>query len=90
MFGVSGWCSVCRDFGDGGAGGGFVNDGFVCGERGDEGLQGEVVDAARVAAAGLVHKGRGVVGEQGVVPPGEGQVVAQVAAGLLVVMGAIV
>ena len=32
MFGVSVWCSVCRDFGDGGAGGGFVDDGLVGGE----------------------------------------------------------
>ena len=54
VFGVSGWCSVRRDFGDGGVGGGFIHDGFVGGEGGDEGLQGEVVDRARVAAAGLV------------------------------------
>ena len=49
---VTAWCSRCRiglfgrDFGDGGAGGGFVDDGFVGGERGDEGLDGEVVDGA--------------------------------------------
>ena len=35
---VSVWCSVCRDFGDGCAGGGFVDDGLVGAERGDEGL----------------------------------------------------
>jgi hypothetical protein len=28
------------DFGDGGAGGGFVDDGLVCDVGGDEGLQG--------------------------------------------------
>jgi len=44
VFRVSLCYSVRRDFGDGGAGGGFVNDGFVGGERGDEGLQREVVD----------------------------------------------
>ena len=31
------------DFGDGGAGGGLVDDGLVRGEGRDEGLQGEVV-----------------------------------------------
>ena len=38
VFRVSRWCSVCRDFGDGCAGGGFVDDGLVGAERGDEGL----------------------------------------------------
>jgi hypothetical protein len=40
VFVVPVWCSVCRDLGDGGAGGGFIDDGFVGGERGDEGLDG--------------------------------------------------
>ncbi|CKW26396.1 Uncharacterised protein [Mycobacterium tuberculosis] len=70
VFGVSVWCSVCRDFGDGGAGGGFVDDGLVGGEGGDEGLQGEVVDRAGVAPAGLVDQPDGVVGEQGIVASG--------------------
>jgi hypothetical protein len=39
VFRVSGWCSVCRDFGDGRAGGGFVDDGLVGGEGGDEGSE---------------------------------------------------
>ena len=50
---------------------------------GDEGLDGEVVDRSGVAAAGLVDQRGGVVGEQGVRPSGQGDVVAQVAAGLL-------
>ena len=67
VFGVSVWCSVCRDFGNGGAGGGFVDDGLIGGEGGDEGLQCEVVDRAGVAAAGLMNEGDRVVGEQRVV-----------------------
>ena len=74
VFGVSGWCSVCRDFGNGCAGGGFIDDGLVCGECGDEGLQGEVVDGSRIAPAGLVDQCGGVVGEQCVVAPGEFEV----------------
>jgi hypothetical protein len=74
--GLSAWCrSVVKDLGDGGAGGGFVDEGFVGGEGGDEGLQGEVVDRAGVAAGGVVDQGGGVVGEQGVGAAGQGQVV---------------
>src|SRR5439155_109526 len=40
------------DFADGGAGGGFVDEVLAGGERGDEGLQGQVVDRAGVAAGG--------------------------------------
>ena len=76
VFRVPAWCSVCRDFGDGGAGGGFIDDGLVGGVGGDEGLDGEVVDGAGVAAAGLVDQGGGVVGEQGVGAAGQGEVVA--------------
>ena len=54
------------DFGDGGAGGCFVDDGFAGGVGGDEGLQGEVVDGAGVAAGGGVDERGGVVAEQGV------------------------
>lgn len=45
-------CSWCRiglsghDFADRGVGGGVVDDGFAVGERGDECLDGEVVDGA--------------------------------------------
>ncbi|SHN32372.1 hypothetical protein SAMN05216268_13612 [Streptomyces yunnanensis] len=35
-------CRVC--LGDGEAGGGLVHDALLVGERGDEGLQGDVVD----------------------------------------------
>jgi hypothetical protein len=52
------------EFGDGGAGAGFVDDGFAVGEGGEEGVDGDVVDDAGVAAAGLVDEGDGVVGEQ--------------------------
>ena len=75
VFRLSLCCSFCRDFGDGGAGGGFVDDGFVGGERGDEGLERKVVDRARIAAAGLMNEGGRVVGEQCVVAPGQCQVV---------------
>ena len=83
---LSSWSSVCRDLGDGGSGGGLVDDGLVGGERGDERVDGEVVDRPRVAAGGLVDQGGGVVAEQGVAAAGESEVVAQVAAGLLAVM----
>jgi hypothetical protein len=55
------------DFGDGGAGGCFVDDGFAGGVDGDEGLDGEAVDGARVAAGG-VDQGGGVVADQGIGP----------------------
>jgi hypothetical protein len=50
-----GW-SFGGDLGDGDACGGFVDDGLVGGERGDQCLEGEVVDRAGVAAAGLVDQ----------------------------------
>src|SRR6266700_2493387 len=67
----------------GGAGGGFVGDGLAGGERGEQGGDGDVVDGAGVAAGGLVDQGGRVVGEQGVGPAGECQVVLEVAAGFL-------
>lgn len=76
VVGLSVWCLFCRDFGDGGVGGGFVDDGFVVGEGGDECLEGEVVDCAWVAAAGLVDQYCGVVAEEGVGAAGEGEVMA--------------
>jgi hypothetical protein len=45
--------------------------GFVCGERGDECLEGEVVDRSRGAPAGLMDQRGGVVGEQGVAASGK-------------------
>jgi len=41
-------------FGDGGAGGALVDDSFAGGVGGDEGLEGEVVDGAGIAAGGGV------------------------------------
>ena len=82
VFGVSVWCSVRRDFGDGCAGCGFVDDGLVGGERGDEGLECEVVDRARGSRGWSGERGDGVVGEQPIVAAGEGEVVVEVAAGL--------
>src|SRR5659263_452507 len=79
---VAWWWSFCRDLGDGGPGGGFVHDGFAGGVRGDEGLDGEVVDRAGDAAADLVDQGDRVVGEQCVRAPGQGEVVGEVAFGL--------
>src|SRR6266542_6654973 len=65
VFVLSRWWSVCRgEFGDGGAGAGFVDDGFSVGEGGEEGVDGDVVDDAGVAAAGLVDEGDRVVGER--------------------------
>src|SRR5262249_53572511 len=84
VFNVLAWCSVCSYLGDGGAGGRFIDDGLVGGERGDQGLEGEVVDGAGVAAAGLVDQDSGVVGEQGVGPACQGEVVLEVAGGFLV------
>src|SRR5260221_11488719 len=81
-FRLSRGCSFCRRLGGGGACGGFVGDGLARGERGEEGCDGEVVDGSRVAAGCLVDQRGGVVGEQGVGPAGEGEVVLEVAGGL--------
>src|SRR6266704_1514462 len=69
------------DFGDGGACGLLVDDGLAVDVGGDEGLEGEVVDGAGVAAGGGVNECGGVVAEQGVCPAGEFEVVADVAGG---------
>lgn len=83
VFVVSGWWSVCRgEFGRGGAGAGFVHDGFAVGVGGEEGMDGQVVDRSRVAAAGVVDEGDRVVGEQGIASADELEVVADVAGGL--------
>jgi hypothetical protein len=57
-FRVPAWCSFCRDFRDGGAGGGFIDDGLVGGVVGDEGLDGEVVDGAGVAGDRTENRAR--------------------------------
>jgi hypothetical protein len=51
----------------------MIDDGLVVGERGDERLDGEVVDGSGQAAGDLVDEGERVVGEQGVGPAGEGE-----------------
>jgi len=51
---LSPWCSFGRDFGDRGAGGGFVDDGLVGGVGGDQGLDREVVHRPGQAAGDLV------------------------------------
>lgn len=56
----------------------FVDDALVVGVGGDEGLDGEVVDRAGDAAAGVVDQRDGVVGEQRVVAAGLGEVVGDV------------
>src|SRR5437588_10514297 len=71
-----------EDLVDGGPCGRFVDEGCAGGVGGDQALQAQVVDGAGVAAAGGVDQGGGVVGEQGVGSPGEGQVVLDVAGGL--------
>jgi hypothetical protein len=67
---VSSW-SFGGDLGDGGTGRGFVDDCFLGGVGGDEGLEGEVVDRRGQAACDLVDEGDGVVGEQRVGPSGQ-------------------
>ncbi len=86
MLTLSAWCRAERlfveGFGDGGAGGGLVDDGLAGCVGGDECLEAEVVDGAGVAAAGLLDQRGGVVAEQRVGPPAEGEVVGDVAGGL--------
>jgi len=67
---------------DGGAGCGFVDEVLAGGEAGDQGLQGEVVDGAGVAAAGGVDQVQRVFGDDLVGSAGEAEVVADVAGGL--------
>src|ERR1700740_2330356 len=80
------WLARCRrlsarcrglvdDLADGGAGGGLVDEVLAGGEGCDEGLQGEVVDGAGVAAAGGVDQVHGVLGEELVGAAGEVHVV---------------
>src|SRR4249920_1715128 len=71
-----------NDLADGGAGGGLVDEVLAGGEGGDQGLQGQVVDRAGVAAAGGVDQVQGVFGEEMVGAAGEVEVVADVAGGL--------
>src|SRR5205807_10300510 len=68
--------------GDGGAGGGFVGDGFPGGAGGEQCGCRQAVDRAGQAAGVGVDDADGVVGEEGVGPAGERQVGAEVAVGL--------
>src|SRR5664279_4330696 len=70
------WRSFSGDLGDGGAGAGLIDDGFVGGVGGDEGLDREVVHRSREAAGDLVDQGERVVAEQGVGAAGQREVVS--------------
>jgi hypothetical protein len=63
-------------FGDGGAGGALVDDGFAGGVGGDEGLEGEVVDGAGIAAGGGVNERDSVVAEKSVGTAGFSELLA--------------
>ena len=60
---------------------GFVDDCLVGGVGGDEGLDGEVVHRPGQAAGDLVDQRGRVIAEQRVGPPGQLQVMGNVAAG---------
>ena len=59
------WAGVVAGFGDGGSGAGFVDEVLAGGAGGDECGEGEAVDGAGFAAAGLVDERGRVVGESG-------------------------
>jgi hypothetical protein len=73
-------------FGDRGSGAGFVDEVLVGDAGGDERGDGEPVDAAGFAAAGVVDEADGVVGKQWVGSSSQLQVVADVAGGFSLVM----
>src|SRR6266508_186968 len=75
--------SVAGDLGHRGTGAGLVDDGFAVEEGRDQRLDGEVVDRPWHATGLLVDKCERVVAEERVAAPCEGQVVADVAGGLL-------
>src|SRR5487761_1887429 len=78
------WCSVCRgDLGDGGPGGGLVDEVLAGARGGDQGGGADVVDGAGLAAGGLVDLRDRVVGEQLGGAAGLLQVMADVAGGLV-------
>src|SRR5215212_6142216 len=85
MVTLSWWCSFCGDFGDGGAGAGFVDDRFLAGVGGDEGLDSAVVHRLRQASGDLVDQSERVIAEQRVGSAGQLQVMAHVGSCLLVV-----
>jgi hypothetical protein len=70
--------SVGAGFGDRGPGGFLVDDGVVAGECCGEGVDGEVVHGAGIAAGGVVDQGDGVGAEQGVGASGDFEVVGDV------------
>ncbi len=67
--------SLTGDLGDGGLGGGFVDDAFAVGVGRDQGLDSEVVDRAGDPAGGVVDQRDRVVGEQRVGASCQGEVV---------------
>src|SRR6266404_7160767 len=82
VFRVSRGRSVCRgDLGDGGPGGGVVDEVLAGAGGGDQGGGADVVDGARLAAGGLVDLGDRVLGEEVGGPPGLLEVVPDVAGG---------
>ncbi len=83
---VAAWWSVCRGGGflaDGGAGGGFVDDGLACAVGREQRAGRQLVDGAGQAAGVAVDEADGVVGEQGVGPAGVFEVSPDVPAGFL-------
>jgi hypothetical protein len=74
MRGTGRCCDVAwvqSPFGDGDSGGFLLDDRAFPGERGGEGVDGEVVDGLWIAAGGVVDDGDGVRSEQGVGPAGD-------------------
>src|SRR5574340_229652 len=84
VFRVSLECSVCRgDLGDGGPGGGVVDEVLAGAGGGDQGGGADVVDGAGLAAGGVVDLGDRLVGEQLGCASCLLEVVADVAGGLV-------
>src|SRR5215472_18128785 len=79
--GRSGACSVPGELGDGFLGAGVVDEVFARRGGGDERGGGGVVERAGQPGGDAVQPGDGVVGEQRLFAPGQGQVVAQVGGG---------
>src|SRR5215831_2368856 len=73
-----GWGSVAGELGDCFLGAGIVDEVLAGGRGGDEGGGGGVVQGAGQAGGDAVQAGDGVVGEQGVLTPGERHVMPQV------------
>src|SRR5260370_8276580 len=79
VFRVSRGCSVCRgDLGDGGPGGGVVDEVLPGAGGGDQGGGADVVDPPGLAAGGVGDLGDRVVGEPPGGPPALLHVVADI------------